>query len=253
MRCSSAVTRCLIASLLAALLSGCFPSSGGGLDEQKDPYYLTGRSRVSSHDFDGAIDQFEKALENNPRSASAHLELGWLYDQHRKDPAAAIYHYQRHLKLRPGSDYTDRVKARIQACKVELARTVILNPVTQDIQRDLERLNAENVLLKRQIDSLQTQLVNRTAVAEAQQAAARTQPAPIVPAPAAQPVVHAAAEPRPAQPAPARNRTHEVKSGETMISIARQHGVELRNLLEANPNVNPQRMQVGQVIVIPGR
>ena len=84
--------------LLAGLvLSGCLPSAPR--DEEKEPYFLAGKSRVNTMDFKGAIESFEKAVEVNPKSAAAHFELGWLYDQKESDPAAAIYHYERFLKL----------------------------------------------------------------------------------------------------------------------------------------------------------
>lgn len=44
---------------------------------------------------------------------------------------------------------------------------------------------------------------------------------------------------------------HRVKSGETLLGIARQHGVTLDALLAANPEIqDPSRIRVGQVIVI---
>lgn len=42
-----------------------------------------------------------------------------------------------------------------------------------------------------------------------------------------------------------------VKQGDTLTKIASDHRVSLDSLLEANPNVNPNRMQIGQRIRIP--
>src|SRR5947207_871566 len=80
---------------------GCFPEAETTVEEQKNPYFITGKSRVLSHDYAGAIEAFEKALEVNPRSPLAHFELGLLYEQHANDYAAAIYHYNQTIKLRP--------------------------------------------------------------------------------------------------------------------------------------------------------
>ena len=85
----------------AFLLAGCFPSPDSNADEQRDPHYLNGRRRAESKDMQGAIEEFEKAVEVNPRNASAHFELGVLYENYVKDYATAYYHYQRHLQLRP--------------------------------------------------------------------------------------------------------------------------------------------------------
>jgi len=85
---------------------------------------LAGKGRVNTMDFKGAIESFEKAVEVNPKSAAAHFELGWLYDQKEPDPAAAIYHYERYLKLLPNSAKEDMVKTRVLACKQQLAQSV---------------------------------------------------------------------------------------------------------------------------------
>src|SRR5436309_9026453 len=111
-------------------LGGCFPPGQGAMDEQKEPHFLAGKNRVNTMDYNGAIDSFEKALEVNPRSASAHFEVGLLYEKDKQDYAAAIYHFNHFLELRPASDYADVVKQRILACKQELARAVSIGPVT---------------------------------------------------------------------------------------------------------------------------
>ena len=67
--------------LLSLLFAGCQPVSQKGGDEQKEPYFLAAKKRLQERDIQGAIDYFEKALDENPRSASAHIELGILYEQ----------------------------------------------------------------------------------------------------------------------------------------------------------------------------
>ena len=132
------------------MLSGCLPSAPR--DEEKEPYFLAGKSRVNTMDFKGAIESFEKAVEVNPKSAPAHFELGWLYDQKESDPAAAIYHYERYLKLSPNSGKEEMVKTRILACKQQLAQTVSLGPVTEKQQREFEQLAEENKRLHEEVE-----------------------------------------------------------------------------------------------------
>src|ERR1039458_5704632 len=137
--------------LLAGLVwSGCLPSSPG--DEEKEPYFQAGKSRVNTMDFKGAIESFEKAVEVNPKSAPAHFELGWLYDQKESDPAAAIYHFERFLKLAPNSGKEEMVKTRILACKQQLAQTVSLGLVTEKQQREFEQLAEENRRLREDLE-----------------------------------------------------------------------------------------------------
>ena len=139
---------------IGLFLAGCFQSPQSQLDEERESHFQAGKSRVNAMDYQGAIQSFEKALEVNPRSASAHFELGWLFDQKEPDPNAAIYHYQKYLTLRPKADNAEIVRQHILACKQELARTVSLAPVTEKQQRDLERLAEENKRLEGEIQRL---------------------------------------------------------------------------------------------------
>lgn len=54
-------------------------------------------------------------------------------------------------------------------------------------------------------------------------------------------------------PATAEASTHTVRRGETASTIARRHGVTVAELARANRLSNPSRLQVGQVLEIPGR
>jgi lipoprotein NlpD len=76
-------------------------------------------------------------------------------------------------------------------------------------------------------------------------------PAPVVEraAPTPPPVVDLPAptpEPAIEKPVP----THVVKRGETLASIALQHGLEYRELAAWNNIVNPNRLEVGRVLVL---
>ena len=64
----------------------------------------------------------------------------------------------------------------------------------------------------------------------------------------AQRVVVLAKEAPPTSPSP---RTHTIKPGETPTSIARQYGIKLQMLLEANPSVSARRLKIGQALNIP--
>src|SRR5579862_1496047 len=112
--------RCLRVAAICVTLSGCGPSGAGPLDEEKEPHFLAGKNRISTLDFKGAVQCFEKALQVNPESAAAHFELAWIYDEKEVDPAAAIYHYDHYLRLRPGAQNADLAKQRITICKQAL-------------------------------------------------------------------------------------------------------------------------------------
>lgn len=266
---SRALLHGLIVTALLAV-TGCFPSGAGSADEQKDPYYLSGKRRVNSLDFNGALEDFEKALEANPRSAAAHLELGILHEQRTKDYSAAIYHFERFLKFKPDSDFAEPVRQRILSCKQELARTVSLGPVNQMVQRDLERLDSltkENAQLKAQLEQLQNQMSQLIAMQMGQQQMQqRTQtgqsstpmriggPTTATPQPNTSVGGTTAGNTVVAQSSmnqPAIGRTHTVKSGDTFYKIAKQYKVSEAALKTANPGVDARRMQIGQVLKVP--
>ena len=139
-------------ALLCAGLSGCMPSSQSQLEEEKESHYLAGKSCLNSMDYKGAVECFEKALEVNPHSASAHFELACLFDQKQSDPAAAIYHYEQYLKLRPNAGNADRARERIYVCKQDLAKTVLPLPIAPAMQHQFEQLAEQNRQLRDELE-----------------------------------------------------------------------------------------------------
>ena len=47
--------------------------------------------------------------------------------------------------------------------------------------------------------------------------------------------------------------THTVSRGETLFGIARQHGVSVAQLLQANPGLRPEKLQTGEVLQLPSK
>jgi len=265
---SVSLARSAFALLAVLLLSGCIDSARSQLDEEKEPHFLTGKSRVSTMDYQGAIEAFEKALEVNPQSASAHFELAWLYEQKEAEPAAAIYHYQKYLQLRPNAENADIAKQHILSCKQALASTVSLGPITDKQQRDFEKMLDENRRLLEQNRGLTDEVAKWRAYYAARPGGS-TSPAaiPLASAPPARPGTSAASGPtvlvanvvprgastgRVNSPSPPPTRTHTVKPGETLAQIARQYGVKLDDLIAANPRLEPRRLQIGQTLTVPG-
>jgi LysM repeat protein len=235
--------------VLASLaLSGCLPSAPS--DEEKEPYFMAGRSRVNTMDFKGAIDSFEKAVELNPKSAAAHFELGCLYDQREPDPAAAIYHYERSLKLRPNSVKQEVIKTRILACKQQLAQTVSLGLVTEKQQRELEQLLEETKRLRGDLEKWRAHalwLQSLTNQSGTGSPARRVVP----PTTASTSLSNPGTSSRPPVTPAVSSRTHIVKTGETPTVIARKYGLKVDALMTANPGLDPRRLRIGQALTIP--
>jgi len=222
---------CAVLYLLMSCSSGCV-QGGHHVDDERDSHFQRGRILASAQDFKGAAEEFEKALEDNPRSAAAHFELGSLYDTKFNDYAAAIYHYDRLLQLRPDSKRAALVEERIRGCREELAKGEFPLPNSRNLQREVDRLNAENLLLKQQLEALKKQ----------GSASATFAPSGV------EPRRYAAA------PFPATSfhpRVHIVQPHETITAIAAEYGMKASAVLAANPQTDPRRLRIGQSLNLP--
>jgi len=257
----------VVGSLVCLGLSGCYPNSEGRMDEQKNPYFLSGRERVTARDYQGAIEAFEKALEENPRSALAHYELGLLFEQRVSDYPAAIHHYSRAIKLRPDAYPSENARERLPGCTQEIVKAQSMAIVNPTVLRDLERCREEAHQLRKQLEAWQafhasrssspTLLVTtpgqpglispRTNLAAAPNFG-RTDSAG--PGRGITPLPPPGRTPPPA-PAPDATKAHTVKDRETPTSIARRYGIKVDALLAANPTVDPRRLRPGQTLKIP--
>jgi tetratricopeptide (TPR) repeat protein len=247
-----------VCAVLLLAWCGCDPGQEAQVDEQKNPFFLAGKERIAAHDYQGAIEAFEKALETNPKSVLTHFELGVLYEQHSEqkdsDYIAAMYHYQQVIRLRPNEYPADNARQRIAGCKQELVKGEALAPVAQNLVRDNDRLKEENRTLNRQLDTLRME-VNIIAQGNAGTAfadsAVRPDAAATRPRTNSPPAV-ARMTPLPAPAATTvTSKTHTIQAGDTAYSIARRYRVSVNSLLSANPRMDPRRMKIGHVLAIP--
>lgn len=280
----------LMVAVALAAAGGCSGGDGGQMDEENEPHFVLGNSRYNEQDWPGAIEAFEDSLEVNPHSAAAHYRLGMIFDNEPPpDPAAAIYHYQQYLKLEPDAPNRDLINQRIHFCKVALASDVCGLPDAPAMTKQLDSLVATNQQLQAQIDKLTDQLRGWNAYYASLKAAGmagnsiNNNPSPNPGSLPAAPTSGGSPTPddisqdnslpagatqkttvqsRPSTPLalsgrdtaavhPAKSHTHIVAGGETMASIARKHGISLYAVEEANPGVNPRKLHVGQLIVLP--
>lgn len=234
--------------VLVWILSGCTPPSNTVRDEEKDPYVIRAMNREAALDYSGAIESYQRALEANPRSSVAHFRLAFLYIRQDSDPAAAIYHFQEFLRLRPNSEHATVIRQHIVGCKQELAKEFAIGPMAEEVKTQLDgliqenqqlkeeqqRLAEENRRLRDQLSALQPGLappVNRLAASDGRGARLPISPGPGAPVSA--------------------SRSYTIQSGDTYYSIARRYGIKPSALEAANPGVNPNRLAVGQTLVVP--
>lgn len=241
-------------------LSGCLPSDQNQSEEEKEPHFVLGKSRINSMDFQGAVQAFEESLETNPHSAAAHFELGWLYDEKEADPAAAIYHYQQYLKLSPNAGNAEVIRQRIESCKQQLAADVLPLPSTPAAQKQINQLIEQNQQLQDEVNKWHAYYTSQMA---GKSPASPVSDSGVTPAP-----VNPVSTPLTSNPSSPAGRagdrasahstatraaahTHKVAAGETAVRIAHRYGVSLDALLAANPGLEPRRMRVGQTLNIP--
>ena len=249
----------LLALICGLALCGCNPPGQNASDEEKEPQFLIGRSRVNAMNFAGAIEAFEQALEKNPQSGAAHFELGWLYAEKEADSAAAIYHYQKYLKLRPTAANSETIKEHIFRLKQELAKGVLPVPASNEMQKQLEQLVEDNRKLNEELIRLKSNVLTPSVAASrpivSLQPSRNTSPIQTTSTTQSRVASSTPSQSASRQPAPGNvsQRQYRVQAGDTPSSIARRYNVKLESLLTANPTLNPRRLQVGQSLAIPGR
>jgi LysM repeat protein len=250
-RCGAAVI------VLGAGLSGCTPGEKTPVDQESEPHFLEGKKLASQMDYAGAADAYEKALEADPESGPAHFELACLDEGPEKDPAAAIYHYERFLRLAPNSGKADVARAHINICKLALAESAsAIAPITASAQKDLNTLLAENVELRSELAQWQAFYQSHAQLLGSNPPAQKI-PTNYITKPA---VVWTNVTPSQSNPVSGKSagtsstaafRTHVVAPGDTLAALARTYNISLDALEAANPGVVPTRLRVGAVLNIP--
>jgi len=236
----------LVIITCALLLTGCGQKDGAQLDaaDEKDSHVRKGLEQVSLKNLDEAIGQFETALAKKPELGRPDLELAIIYQQHEKNYARAIYHYERYLEKRPLTEKRPLIQDWIKQAKVSLAGET--GVAGGDVSEELVRLTRENNLLRRQLETA-------GGAAPATVANVRTiltQPPAPRPRPAAAPVAANPVE----QPKAAR--TYQVRPGDTLSRIAGSvYGDtgKWRKIYDANRDKMKTEtdIKIGQTLTIP--
>ena len=212
--------------------------------EEQDPLMVRAQARKSARDIDGAIELYQQAIAEKPDLAKAHLHLGLLYEEHRKDYLRAIYHYETYLELRPDTDKRAFIEELVRGARMYYAASLPDRPseaieALSVLQAKLEGAEAELAAARQENDQLRTQL------RDARQAAVSGAARP----PAARPAATRAA-------ASGGESVYVVRAGDTLSRIAREvygDSNKWKLIYEANGDAlrRPEDLREGQVLRIP--
>lgn len=267
---------------MVILVAGCWFVTGCGrlpegemIAEVSEPSFEEGKRLLRQGKQQAALAAFTRVIDARRDGApESHLEVGLLYQLEIKDPVSAIYHFRRHLELKPNSPQADLVRQRIDAATRDFARTLPAQPMENQILRNdlldvVEQLKRENTRLKDEVALLRNHAAQaggatRPAVADLgggasgpppRQAAVASSPFSSVPLNDA-PVVARPTRPEAAPPAITGGKKHTVVKGDTLYNLARRYysnPSRAKDIYAANRNVmrSDSDLQIGMELVIP--
>ena len=256
--------RCLLTCLVAGMvaLAGCVPESSSQ-DEERDAHVLAGKQRLVNRDIDGAIAEFEQALQVNPKNASAHFELAVVYKSLKNDDASAIYHYQKFIAVQPAHRRRPLAEQAIKGCRQDIAKAA-QDSLNGSISRSYHEAGTINTVLMQRVQMLDAEVARLSAMLRnlgANQVVptnyVQTPPSDSIPRQTPRtntpPQRGSAPNPPRNEPPPAvpQQRTHTIKPGDTLRSLATQYRVPFDKLLAVNRSVDARKLKPGQTVVIP--
>ena len=165
-------------------------------------------NKVVHGDFERAVNLYEAALDDSPRSAEVHYKLALLYDDKLSDPVSALHHYKRYLALSPNGPHAKDVKDSIK--RDEIGALTLLSGDSVITRAEAARLRNENLTLHKQLEE---RAASRSTLEKLETADARK------------------------SGSKKGGRTYVVRSGDTLFSISRKFydsPKRWKSILEAN-------------------
>ena len=254
-----------VASGALVFAAGCSEDIEG--NEQTHPTYVKAKQAREAAKYQDAADLLNDLLSKAPNSAFLHRELAQLYGDNLYDFNRAIYHYERHLELAKTLSEEDKsvVRSYIDAYKKKAAEDVIRsNPqlvpkqevvdnsaILAEKDKMIEQLKDENKTKHEQYLQLYSKYSEaRKKLVEYAESRVNTEPVNTVtrtttntePAEATATVTDAG-----------DHLIYVVQSGDYPGTIAKKHGIKVRDLMKANglTEESARKIKVGQKLKIP--
>jgi len=250
--------------MLAVLFCGC-SQNVASLDgkDRSNAMMRDAALRKSGGNVDGALQVYSEVLDRSPKLAVAHLEMALIFHDNRKDYLRAIYHYQRYLEMRPGTEkkkiIEDRIRLAGQLYAAKIAADGSVVSQLGKLSDAMVELKKENDTLKSTIRQLNLQMDQAKNKQQDLIVPARTKlSVPIqddVPVGIAEVSARSSKARSSVNKAPI-SRTYVVKRGDSLRSIAAEmyRDVErAEDIFKANSSMleSPGQLKIGQTLVLP--
>ncbi|MFH1477959.1 MAG: LysM peptidoglycan-binding domain-containing protein [Verrucomicrobiota bacterium] len=243
----------MTAALAVGLLAGC-TSQVHEQDAQEFNYpaIRKARAKLREGDKQSALALLNRAIDEKPKLAQAHLEAAQLYDNYDHNYVRAIFHYERYLELRPQTEKREMIEGFIRKAKIAFAASVVEQ--TPGLDKKVQALQEDNDRLKRDLRQVRENLARRIA-APAMQSPAADGP-PIVQPAIAGSAMGPATDAAPASVNKTAGTQYRVQRGDTLSTVAARvyHNPRKWKLIyDANRETlgGSQKLKTGQMLVIP--
>lgn len=232
---------------LGLFLGGCGRNTAKvDISEFRNPLIQKARAKMDQGDQEGALACLNQALDKRSSLAQAHLDVGLLYDDFKKDYIRAIYHYQRYLELRPHTEKKDMIQDLIHKARMSFAASV--SDQLPGYAEKSSTLQDENARLKNELREARNKPAKRVT----------TTPADVVRARSPGKSSASVDDTPPALSAVATGQRYRVQENDTLSRIAAkfyQNPEKWKLIYDANRGMlaSPEKVRAGQVLIIPRR
>ena len=253
-------------ALAMGLLAGC-TSQVQDQDalEFNYPAIRKARAKLREGDKQSAVALLNRAIDEKPKMAQAHLEIAQLYDDYDRNYVRAIYHYERYLELRPQTEKREMIEGFIRKARIAFAASMAEQVPRLD--KKVQALQEDNDRLRRDLRQVRENLARRIAALPPTLPASLTMPdlaadgSPITePAIAGSAIAGSAFAPatvaKPESASKPAGVHYRVQRGDTLSAVAARayHNPRKWKLIyDANRDTlgGSQKLKIGQVLIIP--
>lgn len=228
------------------ILMGCAALALAGCDQAFQSSYERNLSqaekKAAQQDYPAAVLLYEGAIDGTPQTAETHYKLALIYDDHIKQPASAIHHFQRYLEIAPQGAHTKEAQKYLKEDQLRLLADAGSGASVS--QEEAKRLKNKNLELQSKILELKEEVEAANKARIAAYKAAGGKNGPLKQEQVQKPLVPGV-------------RTYTVGPRDTLASISRKfynnNSAKWKKIQDANFNAldGTAKIKPGMVLMIP--